>query len=188
MSRKHQDRKHDATEKHAPEKHAPEKHGKETYGKETHARSDSGGGKERRRDDRRSAQETPQLSARLVGGAAVKLLNLSPHGVLLETSAALPPGRSLSLRFIALDAELVLTGCVVRSSVGALTGSSIAYQTAVTFGQENTLYTRLIAAESASAETLVPVASDEPVEEDLMLVVSVSGNVAGVRTMIGATA
>ena len=94
----------------------------------------------------------------------------------------------MSLRFIAHDAELVLTGCVVRSSVGALTGSSIAYQTAVTFGQENTLYTRLIAAESAPARSLVPVTSGETVEEDLMLVVSVAGNVDGVRTMIGAIA
>jgi len=178
MSRKHQDSKHDAPGKHAKSESAPAKH----------AKSDAKDGKERRRDERRSAHETPQLTARLVGGATVKLLNLSPRGVLLETTAALPPGRSVSLRFIALDAELVLTGCVVRSSVGALTGSSICYQTAVTFGQENTLYTRLIAAESAPAGPLVPVPSGETIEEDLMLVVSVAGNVDGVRTMIGATA
>jgi hypothetical protein len=178
MSRKHPDPKHNAPGKHAKSGSAPEKH----------AKSESAEAKEGRRDERRGAHETPQLTARLVGGATVKLLNLSPRGVLLETTAGLPPGRNVSLRFIAHDAELVLTGCVVRSSVGALTGSSIVYQTAVTFGRENTLYTRLIAAVSAPAGSLVPVTSDEAVEEDLMLVVSVAGNVDGVRTVIGAIA
>jgi len=142
---------------------------------------------DRRQGDRTIAKETPQLSARLVGGAAVKLLNLSPRGVLLETAMALPPGRSISLRFMALDADLVLTGCVVRSSVGSLTSSAISYQTAISFGQENTLYTRLLAEASGPIEPIT-LGDVGEADEDLMVVVSVARNVEGVRTMIGATA
>jgi hypothetical protein len=142
---------------------------------------------DRRRDDRTNAKAVPQLSASIVDGATVKLLNLSPRGVLLETSMALPPGRPVSLRFMALDADLVLTGCVVRSSVGTLSGSSITYQTAITFGQENTLYTRLLAEASAPVESFdVPGGGER--DEELMVVVSVARNIEGVRTMIGAIA
>jgi hypothetical protein len=160
--------------------------------KDRHSNSTSkhDSGRERRIDTRHDATAVPQLSARLVGGPAVRLINISKRGALFETNTRLLPGQSISVRFIAADAELTLTGRVVRSNVGTLTGTRLKYHTALCFGEDNTLCERLVeegpSTSSASPDEPAARATDtvtEP-EPSLTLVTSVSHSASELKDLL----
>ena len=98
---------------------------------------------ERRSHPRHDAKRLT-LTASLVGGPAVCLIDISTRGVLLETDTRLLVGQSVAMLFVTVDAQLRLRGCVVRSSVAALSHCRITFRTAVSFGVDNTLCNRLV--------------------------------------------
>ena len=108
----------------SPQRH-PDPHG-----------ADPSANEERRRSVRLPASAVPYLSARLVGGPDVRLINISRRGVLVETTTRLLPGSPVGIKFVAADATLILRGCVVRSSVAVLNGSALRYHTAVAFNED----------------------------------------------------
>src|SRR5690349_3979725 len=61
---------------------------------------------ERRSHPRIPARLLPTLSAQLSGGSKVTLLDLSQHGVRLETTRHMRPGQMVSLRFC-IDDQIV---------------------------------------------------------------------------------
>jgi hemerythrin len=90
----------------------------------------------RRQSPRRPASVVPDLKARLFAGSDVHLVDVSPHGILIETNARLLPGSPISIKFVTADADLVLRGTVVRSSVSRVSGEGVVYRTAVGFADE----------------------------------------------------
>mgnify|MGYP005813661849 CR=1 FL=1 len=74
----------------------------------------------RRQYRRVPANLLPSLSARLSGGAAVKLLDVSRRGVRLETALHMRPGQTVCIRFVAADATVTLSAAVVRATVAHL--------------------------------------------------------------------
>jgi hypothetical protein len=106
---------------------------------------------ERRREVRYDAMKLPQLSARLEPGPAVRLLDISRRGALVESKMLLRPGQRVSLCFVTPDGEVTLTGRAVRTTVSALTETELGYRTGLSFGEDNTLYIRLL--EGTPADT-----------------------------------
>ena len=87
---------------------------------------------ENRRQHRRiPASSLPSLTARLSGGAAVKLLDVSRRGVRLETNLHMRPGQTVCIRFVAADATVTLTAAVVRATVAHVESDGIRYETAL---------------------------------------------------------
>lgn len=85
-----------------------------------------------RREHRRvPANLLPSLTARLSGGAAVKLLDVSRRGVRLETNLHMRPGQTVCIRFVAADATVTLTAAVVRATVAHIESDGIRYETAL---------------------------------------------------------
>jgi PilZ domain len=145
---------------------------------------------ERRHEVRHDATTLPHLSAHLVKGPAVRLLDISRRGAMVESDTPLRPGRSVSLRFATPDAELILTGCVVRTTVSALTEAHLKYRTGLSFGDDNTLCARLVerkssdeaAAPSVGAEQASTAAADG--DQILTLVTSVEQSADELRDML----
>lgn len=94
------------------------------------------GSADRRRHTRVPADAVPQLSARLVGGPPVRLLDISRRGAQLETNMHLQPGRAVHIRFIAADTTLTLKGAIVRSRVAMLDGEHVTYHAALAFNED----------------------------------------------------
>lgn len=113
---------------------------------------------ERRRSPRRPASVVPNLRARLLAGPDVRLVNLSRRGVLLETDSRLLPGSPIRIKFVADDANVVMKGCVVRSSVAVVSGEGVVYRTAISFEED-------IALCDASLWEEDPVVEPEPIPE-----------------------
>lgn len=88
---------------------------------------------ERRAWPRLAAGDVPHLSARLISGLPVRLIDVSRRGVLVETSRRLLPNSAITLRFLASDASVMLRGCIVRSSVEILEGDGVMYRVAIAF-------------------------------------------------------
>jgi len=140
------------------------------------------------RDDRRAhgrvhAASFPEISARILGGERVALVNLSARGVLLRAATRLLPARSVTLRFIARDAILVLNGSVVRSAVARLTTAGVLYETAVHLASENVLFLDLVNQPAASV-------SETPPADALIVTVPVpDGSMGDIRQLLatGAT-
>ena len=87
---------------------------------------------ENRRQHRRiPASAVPSLTARISGGAAVKLLDVSRRGVRLETNLHMRPGQTVCIRFVAADATVTLTAAVVRATVAHVDSDGIRYETAL---------------------------------------------------------
>jgi len=87
---------------------------------------------ENRRQHRRiPASSLPSLTARISGGAAVKLLDVSRRGVRLETNLHMRPGQRVCIRFVAADATVTLTAAVVRATVAHVESDGIRYETAL---------------------------------------------------------
>lgn len=85
----------------------------------------------RRRHRRIPASLLPSLTARLSGGAPVKLLDVSRRGVRLETSLHMRPGQTVCIRFVAADATVTLTAAVVRATVAHVDADGVRYETAL---------------------------------------------------------
>lgn len=101
-------------------------------------------GSNRREYPRIPAAMVPSLTARVVGGAAVRLLDVSRRGAQLETSMHMRPGRSVCIRFIAADATVTLTGAVVRSTVAIVESEGVKYHTALAFAEDFELCDQIV--------------------------------------------
>ncbi len=151
---------------------------------------ESNGNKERRREVRHDATALPHLSAHLVQGPAVRLLDISRRGALVESDTPLRPGRSVSLRFATPDAVLTLIGCVVRTTVSALTETHLKYRTGLSFGDDNTLCTRLLERKSSDEAAPPPVGAEQANtaaadgDQILTLVASVEQSANELRDML----
>ncbi len=88
-------------------------------------------GHERREHLRVPATLMPSLSARLSGGAPVRLLDVSRRGVRLETTSHMRPGQTVCIRFVAADATVTLSAAVVRATVAHLGADGVRYETAL---------------------------------------------------------
>jgi hypothetical protein len=141
---------------------------------------------DRRRDVRLSGSTVPQLSARLLRGPEVRLVDISRRGALIETNTRLHPGRTLDLCFVTADAEVTLSGCVVRSTVSHVSGSQLKYRTALSFGEDNTLYSRLVEQHQSSEapETTAGPDASSPDHAPLTLVASVQGTTTELRNLL----
>lgn len=100
------------------------------------ANNGSGGGRERRQFTRVPGHAVPEVTARVVGGPHVRLLDVSRRGAQVETTLPLRPGRAVTIRFVAADTTLTLTGAVVRSSVAVLSADGVTYHTALSFSED----------------------------------------------------
>ena len=92
-------------------------------------------------DDRRShpripARLLPTLSAQLSGGSKVTLLDLSQHGVRLETTRHMRPGQMVSLRFCIDDEIVTINASVVRSSIVRIEAEEVRYETGLRLNDE----------------------------------------------------
>lgn len=85
----------------------------------------------RRQHRRIPASSLPSLTARISGGEAVKLLDVSRRGVRLETNLHMRPGQTVCIRFVAADATVTLTAAVVRATVAHVESGGIRYETAL---------------------------------------------------------
>lgn len=104
--------------------------------KHSHKREKVEDGRERRRFVRIAADAMPHVTARVVGGPQVRLIDVSRRGAQVETTLPLKPGRAVTIRFVAADATLTLTGAVVRSSVAVLAEEGVKYHTALSFAED----------------------------------------------------
>ena len=138
---------------------------------------------ERRREVRHDVTKLPQLSARLEPGPKVRLLDISRRGALVESKIRLRPGQPVSLCFVTPDGEVTLTGCVVRTTVSALTETELGYRTGLSFGEDNTLCIRLLERKPADADARQ---ADPPVEANQALtpVTSVEQNADELRDLL----
>jgi hypothetical protein len=97
-------------------------------------------GPERRAHPRIPASAVPYLSARVAGGPAVRLIDLSKRGVQIETTVLMRPGSTVAVRFLLHDVTVTLTGAVVRSTVAVLPHrGEVTYHSALAFNDELTL-------------------------------------------------
>lgn len=113
-------------------------------------------GENRRQSPRRPASAIPNLKARLFAGSDVRLIDVSRRGVLIETDARLLPGSPISIKFVTTDANLVLKGSVVRSSVNIVSDKGVVYRTAVSFEEDIKLCDESLWEEAAPAPEVVP--------------------------------
>jgi hypothetical protein len=93
-------------------------------------------GAERRTARRLSAQELPELQARLVAGPDVKLLDVSRGGARFESDNRLLPGTTVGLRLVQGDAVFLAMARVVRSRVAGMLSGKIRYESAVAFDKD----------------------------------------------------
>jgi hypothetical protein len=91
---------------------------------------------ERRSHQRIPARLIPALSAQLSGGSKVTLLDLSQHGVRLETTRHMRPGQVVSLRFSIDDQIITINASVIRSSIVRLDAEEVRYETGLRLSDE----------------------------------------------------
>lgn len=120
-------------------------------------------GHERRQHRRVPASLLPSLSARLSGGAPVRLLDVSRRGVRLETTSHMRPGQTVCIRFVAADATVTLSAAVVRATVAHIEADGIRYETALSLAGDLVLCDQLHAeAAQEIAEPAQPAESSAP--------------------------
>ena len=93
---------------------------------------------ERRSHARLPAGLLPTLSAQLSGGSKVTLLDLSQHGVRLETTRHMRPGQVVSVRFCMDDQIVTLNASVVRAAVVRVDAEEVRYETGLRLNDEFT--------------------------------------------------
>ncbi|MCC6162860.1 MAG: PilZ domain-containing protein [Acidobacteria bacterium] len=110
-------------------------------------------GHERRAHPRIPARSVPYLTARIAGGPAVHLIDLSKHGVQIETTLHMRPGSTVAVRFLSGDRSVTLTGAVVRSTelVRPHRGD-VKYHSALSFTDELSLCDEAIQAAEPARE------------------------------------
>jgi hypothetical protein len=91
---------------------------------------------ERRSQPRVAARLLPTLSAQLSGGAKVTLLDLSQHGVRLETTRHMRPGQVVSVRFCIDDNVVTINASVVRASIVRVEAEEVRYETGLRLNDE----------------------------------------------------
>lgn len=97
-------------------------------------------GSDRRASPRIPAAAVPYLIARVEGGPPVRLIDLSKRGVQVETPLKMPPGSTVTIRFVSGHTTVTLNGAVVRSTVSVVeTGGAVTYHTALAFTDELTM-------------------------------------------------
>lgn len=111
-------------------------------------------GPNRRKHQRVPANLLPSLSARLIGGASVKLLDVSRRGVRLETPLHMRPGQTVCIRFVAADATVTLSAAVVRATVAHIESDGVRYETALSLAGDLVLCDQL--KEAATQEATAP--------------------------------
>ena len=110
----------------------------------------------RRQYPRVPANLLPSLSARLSGGATVRLLDVSRRGVRLETPLHMRPGQTVAIRFVAADATVTLSAAVVRATVAHVDADGIKYETALSLAGDLVLCDQLTEAAMKEAEPAEP--------------------------------
>ena len=133
----------------------------------------------RRQHRRVPASLLPSLSARLSGGAAVKLLDVSRRGVRLETTLHMRPGQTVAIRFVAADATVTLSAAVVRATVAHLEADGIRYETALSLAGDLVLCDQLHDAAMLEPEAQGTEASPQPASQALAPVVDYTVIVRG---------
>ena len=84
---------------------------------------------ERRTHRRVPAGQLPELSAHLSGGSKVTLLDLSLHGVRLETTRHMRPGQVVSVRFSVNGQVITINASVIRASIVRVEAEEVRYET-----------------------------------------------------------
>jgi hypothetical protein len=93
--------------------------------------------KDRRRGRRKAGGDVPWLwsvSAPAVGD--VKVIDISSHGVLVETTSKLPLGRALELQLTGEGIETRIAARITRSEVASVDALGVKYRVAATFSRE----------------------------------------------------
>lgn len=91
---------------------------------------------ERRSHPRIPARLLPTLSAQLSGGSKVTLLDLSQHGVRLETTRHMRPGQMVSVRFCIDEQIVTINASVVRASIVRVEAEEVRYETGLRLTDE----------------------------------------------------
>jgi hypothetical protein len=108
---------------------------------------------DRRTETRHDAARLGPVTARLIGGAEVRLVNFSNRGILVESDSRLLIGARASVRITTRDASVVVTGRVVRSRVKGLVNGVLVYDAGLNLDSELSL---------AAAEGLETAATPTP--------------------------
>ena len=116
-------------------------------------------GEERRASVRHAARSLGSVTARIIGGSQVDLVNFSNRGVLFECDSRLLIGARASVRITTTDANLIVTGRVVRSRVKGLVNGALRYDAALVLDAELGLVPKFLD---------VPVASDAGSDADVL--------------------
>jgi PilZ domain len=113
---------------------------------------------ERRTHQRIPAHLIPALSAQLSGGSKVTLLDLSQHGVRLETTRHMRPGQVVSVRFSVDDQIITINASVIRSSIVRLDAEEVRYETGLRLSDESSCEQLQVALieRTASGESTIP--------------------------------
>jgi hypothetical protein len=108
-------------------------------------------GEERRASPRHAASTLGSVTARIIGGSPVDLVNFSARGVLFECDSRLLIGARASVRITTTDANLIVSGRVVRSRVKGLVNGALRYDAALALDHELTLRPVLPVSDAAPA-------------------------------------
>ncbi len=110
-------------------------------------------GEERRAGLRHAARSLGSVTARIIGGSQVELVNFSNRGVLFECDSRLLIGARASVRITTTDANLIVSGRVVRSRVKGLVNGALRYDAALLLDAELDLVPRFVDAPAASGDS-----------------------------------
>ncbi len=109
-------------------------------------------GEERRAGGRHAARSLGSVTARIIGGSPVDLVNFSSRGVLFECDSRLLIGARASVRITTTDANLIVTGRVVRSRVKGLVNGALRYDAALVLDTELGLVPAIVDVPSAGPD------------------------------------
>jgi hypothetical protein len=91
----------------------------------------------RHRAERQMGADVSWLSSiKLPWGLAVRLLNISSTGMLIETGSKFTPGSDTHLQLSGPETDLVISACFVRSEVAAVDRRGVTYHAAVSFKKQ----------------------------------------------------
>lgn len=92
---------------------------------------------DRRRTRRRGGKDVPSLwSVRLPWGDALKVVNISNIGVLLESSSKVAPGSTIKLHLLGEETNMSVSARAIRSDIANVDGFGVKYHVAAAFSQE----------------------------------------------------
>ena len=114
---------------------------------------------ERRAGVRHAARSLGSVTARIIGGSEVDLVNFSNRGVLFECDSRLLIGARTSVRITTPDENLIISGRVVRSRVKGLVNGALRYDAALVLDAELGLEPKFLD---------VPIASDAGSDADVL--------------------